>query len=137
LPFFDLTCANGHEQADVHLRIGERPPCPICGEPTETLWRASSAVIQDSIEGGILIRHGLCDPVTGAPMRYDSKSDIAREAKRRGLVNYVTHQTAPDSDKSSHTTPWTLPPPPGVDPRPTCMLSPEEQRIRHEEWMAA
>lgn len=106
MPFYDLVCGNGHEQIDLLLKIGERPPCPQCGEPTETLWRSANSVIQDSIEGGILIRHGLCDPETGEPRRYYSHSEIAAEAKRRGMTNIVRHVPQPGSDKSKFTTRW-------------------------------
>lgn len=85
MPCYDLTCPSGHEQIDVFLRLGERPPCPTCGAATSTLWRQTSNVIQDSIEGGVLIRHGLTGP-NGEPVRYYSKKEMAVEAKRRGLV---------------------------------------------------
>jgi len=106
MPFYDLTCPNKHEQVDVYLKLGERPPCPQCGEPTETLWRKSSGIIPDDIPGGILIEHGLCDPVTGEPRRYYSRSEIAKEAARRGLVNHVEHVSGYGTDKSKHTTRW-------------------------------
>lgn len=86
MPNYDLICENGHEQRDILLRVGERPPCPECGETTSTLWSGGN-VISDEIPGGVLIHNGLCDPLTGAPVRYYSKSAIEREAKRRGLVN--------------------------------------------------
>lgn len=105
MPIYDLTCKNEHIQRDVILKIGERPPCPTCGATTETLWDTPGTVIQDSIEGGILIEHGLCN-ADGSPRRYYSKSEIAAEAKRRGLVNIVRHATAPGTDKSKHTSRW-------------------------------
>lgn len=105
MPFFDLTCANNHEQIDVFLKVGERPPCPECGEPTETLWRTTAQVIDDSIPGGIWIRNGLCNE-DNTPRRYDSHSEIAKEAKRRGLVNWVDHVTPQGTDKAKHTTKW-------------------------------
>lgn len=108
MPIYDLTCPEGHEQIDVLLKLGERPPCPQCGQPTETLWRSASSVIADDIPGGIEIRHGLCNE-DGTPRRYYSKSEMAKEAARRGLVNYVTHTTDPrsGSDKNPHTKRWT------------------------------
>jgi hypothetical protein len=83
MPFYDLTCKNNHEQIDVLLKLGERPPCPICGEATSTLWRASSNVITDDIPGGLEIRHGICNE-DGTPRKYYSKSEIVKEAKRKG-----------------------------------------------------
>jgi hypothetical protein len=107
MPMYDLVCENGHEQLDKLLGLGERPPCPECGTPTSTLWRNSNNVVGDDIPGGVLIFHGICNP-DGSPCRYYSKSDMAKEAKRRGLVNLVEHKTDPKSgsDKNPHTTRW-------------------------------
>lgn len=82
-------------------------PCTACGEPTVRAWLTKPAnVIGDDIPGGVLIRHGLCNE-DGSPRRYYTKSDIAAEAKRRGLVNVVRHAPETrDSDKSRHTTRW-------------------------------
>jgi hypothetical protein len=63
-------------------------------------------VIPDDIPGGVEIRHGLADPVTGEPVRYYSKSEMRREAKRRGLINLVEHVPQRGSDKSPHTVRW-------------------------------
>jgi hypothetical protein len=105
MPIYDLVCANGHEQVDVLLKIGERPPCPECGSETSTLWRSSAGVIPDDIPGGVEIKHGLCNP-DGSPRRFYSKTEIAREASRRGLVNHVEHVTGRGTDKNPHTTRW-------------------------------
>lgn len=73
--------------------------CPL--EP-----RRANSVISDGIPGGLEIRHGLCN-ADGSPRRYDYKSEIAAEAKRRGMTNYVTHETrGTGSDKSKHTSRW-------------------------------
>jgi hypothetical protein len=72
--------------------------CPL--EP-----RKSALVIADEIPGGVLIKHGLCD-ANGDPVRYYSKSAIAAEAKKRGLVQRVEHVPLRGSDKSPHTTRW-------------------------------
>lgn len=45
-------------------------------------------VRQDSIEGGLWIAHGLCNP-DGSPRRYDSRSEITRECAKRGLVRWT------------------------------------------------
>lgn len=73
--------------------------CPYEPRPS------GGAVIDDSIPGGLVIRHGLCNE-DGTPRRYDSKSEIALEAKRRGMVNYVRHQPPKGTDKSRHTSRW-------------------------------
>lgn len=107
MPLFDLICSNGHEQIDIWAnRYDDRPTCPICGQTTDTLWRSPAAVIGDDIPGGVEIRHGLCNE-DGSPRKYYSKSEINREAKRRGLRNHVEHVTPPGTDKSKHTTRWT------------------------------
>ena len=106
MPMYDLTCPQGHEQLDVLLKLGERPPCPTCGEPTETLWRTCTrGVIPDDIPGGILIKNGICNE-DGSPRRYYSRSEMKREADRRGLANIVTHVPPPGSDKSKETVRW-------------------------------
>lgn len=57
----------------------------------------------DDIPGGLLVEHGICNP-DGTPRRYYSKSEMAREAKRRGLTNWVEHKPDNrDTDKSAHT----------------------------------
>jgi hypothetical protein len=72
--------------------------CPL--EP-----RRASAVIGDDIPGGVLIEHGLVN-ADGSPRRYYSKSEMAAEAKRRGLLNLVEHKGTRGSDRSPHTTRW-------------------------------
>lgn len=77
------------------IRMGEHPFCPHGFGQVMT--------ISDSIPGGIEIRHGLCN-LDGTPRRYDSHSEIAKEAAKRGMTNVVTHISPPDSDKSKQTT---------------------------------
>lgn len=111
MPMYDRLCIDPNcntELIDCWEPI-EAPsvPCTKCGKPTERAWIGKpSNVIGDAIPGGIWIRHGLCDPETGAPRKYYSKSEIAAEAKRRGLVNRVEHTPTPGSDRSQHTTKW-------------------------------
>ena len=63
MPIYDRVCSNSHELIDCYEPItAPEVACPECGEPTERAWLTRSpGVIQDSIEGGIWIRHGLCD----------------------------------------------------------------------------
>jgi hypothetical protein len=49
--------------------------------------RVAPAVRQDTIEGGLLIAHGLCHP-DGTPRRYDSRTEIRQEAAARGLIQW-------------------------------------------------
>lgn len=105
MPFYDLTCPEGHEQRDLLLKLGERPPCPTCGGPTSTLWQKSASVVGDDIPGGVEVRHGICHE-DGSPRRFYSKSEMAKEAKRRGVVNTVRHIGEQGSDKSSKTSRW-------------------------------
>lgn len=53
--------------------------CPLEPRRTYVVMR------QDSIEGGLTIEHGLCNP-DGTPRTYYSRSEMAQEAKRRGLM---------------------------------------------------
>lgn len=84
MPIYDLVCPAGHEQLDAYLKLGERPPCPVCGKATATLWRASANVIPDDIPGGILINHGICND-DGTPKRYYTKSSMLAAAAAKGL----------------------------------------------------
>lgn len=84
------------------------PPCAACGGLLERDYAyasAAAAVIDDSIPGGLLIRHGLCWP-DGTPRRFDSRTEIRRAEKEAGLTNHVEHKPTPGSDKSPHTTRW-------------------------------
>lgn len=87
------------DKCQKELVVGEWPFCPH--------GMGNSNVIPDDIPGGIEIRNGLCNP-DGSPRRYYSKTEINAEAKKRGLINMVTHVTDPrtGSDKNPHTTRW-------------------------------
>ena len=107
MPIYDLICKNGHEQRDKYLKMGEKPPCPECGEPTDTLWDSPANVVGDDIPGGMWVYHGLCNE-DGTPRKYYSKSEMDKEAAKRGLTRIVEHVTDPrsGSDKSKHTKRW-------------------------------
>jgi len=108
MPMYDRKCTGcGAIEYDV-LEPIEAPAsaCNTCGSVTERAWLGrGAAVVDDSIPGGLEIKHGLCHP-DGTPRRFDSKSEIAREAKRTGWVNYVVHEGSRGSDKSKHTSRW-------------------------------
>lgn len=88
-----VTC----EKCGKELRLGEHPFCPH--------GFGTSGVQDDTIVGGMLMLHGICNP-DGSPKRYDSKTDIARAAEKAGLLNYVKHEPPPGTDKSRHTVRW-------------------------------
>lgn len=64
------------EKCGHDMQIGEYPFCPH--------EVGSNVAIGDDIPGGIMIEHGLCHP-DGTPKRYDTKSAIARDAKKADL----------------------------------------------------
>lgn len=83
------------------------PAMARCGTPMirKHLATQRGTIIGDEIPGGVLIHNGLCNP-DGTPRRYDSRSEINREAKKRGYENHVQHIGEQGSDKSRHTTRW-------------------------------
>src|SRR5262245_19016640 len=107
MPMYDRICTSCRAQF-IDLLEPITPPTVTCncGGTTERAWLSKpSAVIGDECD--ITIEHGLCDAVTGEPVRYTSKAEIAAEAKRRGLTPYVRHVPfSKGSDKSPHTTNW-------------------------------
>lgn len=56
--------------------------CPL--EPR----RSGITVRQDTIEGGVLIAHGICNP-DGTPKRYDSRSAIRQACAVKGLIPWT------------------------------------------------
>lgn len=63
--------------------------CIVCGGRLEEVFEdgpvQSHGIMRDGIPGGLEIRHGLCN-ADGTPRRYDSMTDIRREAARRGMT---------------------------------------------------
>lgn len=107
MPMFDRACPDGHTLIDCFEPVtAPDVACPECGQPTSRVWLSkAAAVIQDSIEGGVWIAHGIGNP-DGSPRQYFSKAEMAAEAKRRGLVNWVEHAPRKGTDRSPHTTRW-------------------------------
>ena len=97
-----VDCEKVHE--DVLLRENvEIPRCSNCGGALERVLLGHSGYVHgDDIPGGIWIKNGICNP-DGTPRRYDSKSEMRREAKARGLVTMVKHEGGRGHDKSCHT----------------------------------
>lgn len=50
--------------------------------------RVSIAMRQDTIEGGVMIAHGLCN-ADGSPRRFDSRSEIRQACAVKGLVPWT------------------------------------------------
>jgi hypothetical protein len=105
---YDQKCTACEWAAEIWANPFENPACPKCGAATDRNWGASgqtAAIAADEIPGGVWIQHGICNE-DGTPRKYYSKSEMALEAKRRGLTNVVTHVTRPGTDKSEHTSRW-------------------------------
>lgn len=84
-----------------------RGSCDNCGTALVDVegirYGAAPGVIGDECD--VLVRHGLCNE-DGSARRYTSKSEMKREAWKRGLQSHVEHKPLPGSDKSPHTTRW-------------------------------
>lgn len=107
MPMYDKKCSGcGTIHTDIYEPINTPPIQCACGGRLERVWlQGPPSVIGDEIPGGIWIKHGLVHD-DGSPMQFFSKSDIAKEAKRRGLVNWVEHAPPKGHDRSKHTTRW-------------------------------
>lgn len=81
----DIICSTcDYRDYDVWLEAGHYPSCPNCHTTMNRLWTSTASAIGDDIPGGIMIEHGLCYP-DGSPRRYDSKKQIYKDAKAKGL----------------------------------------------------
>lgn len=92
-------CGDAHADVWIDTEAPNYGTCKTCRIPMERHRRYAQATAthSDSYRGGIWIEHGLCHR-DGTPRRYDSQTEIDREAKRRGLVNLVEHA---DSDRNA------------------------------------
>lgn len=75
------------KQIDLYIEAGHYPLCE-CGAQTERLWSFRGSLRKDSIEGGLVIHHGLCNE-DGSPRTYYSQSEIDRECAKRGLMRWT------------------------------------------------
>lgn len=110
MPLYSYACPACNTQFDRISTIAARneQDCDTCKARLERVYTAETgAVIGDDIPGGYVVRHGLVN-ADGSPRTFYSKSEMAKEAKRRGLINYVVHTPIPKSgsDKSVHTVKW-------------------------------
>lgn len=106
MKMIDMHCpACETRHIDVLLREGNwAPECLTCHVPLVRICIGgmAAAVHGDDIPGGVWIRNGICN-LDGTPRRYDSHSEMRREAKARGLVNFVEHVGTKGGDKNRHT----------------------------------
>lgn len=106
----DIACgACGTTMEDAYLDWNEPYPFCTCGTRMGRKFTAcagaSPTVIQDSIEGGIDIRHGICND-DGTPKRYYSRTEIRNAARAKGLTwGHDDNYHVPDrgSDRNKHT----------------------------------
>lgn len=109
MPVFDRKCdLCGAVSLDrLEPSVTSDPNCLSCaGGVSRRVWlpgQKANSVIGDGCD--VSVRHGLCN-ADGSPRRYTSKSEMAAEAKKRGLVNHVTHMGTQGGDKSRHTSRW-------------------------------
>jgi hypothetical protein len=77
--------------------------CDRCYKPTDAgphglglcpleSRRIAPVVKQDTIEGGLVIEHGLCNE-DGTPRTYYSRTEIRQECERRGLIPWSDMHT--------------------------------------------
>ena len=108
---YDYRCSCcGYEQIDVWepIYVPKRHHDSFCNGLMERSWlqtHKAPGVISDDIPGGVEITHGLCNS-DGTPHRYYSKTEMRREATKRGLTNLVEHKGSKGSNKSPHTQRW-------------------------------
>jgi hypothetical protein len=96
-----FVCACGQTITAWRWNTEANPVCPTCHltmdeAGTITLGRAPG-VFSDSIPGGVMIRHALCNP-DGTPKRYDSMTAIREAAARRGYTLYGETPNPPNAD---------------------------------------
>jgi putative FmdB family regulatory protein len=104
MPLYDVECVECGTVCEVYAQVNDRAvACRDCGAPTERVWQGRApAAIGDSLPGGARWIENLGDK----PVFVESKSQLNREMRDRGLQQYVRHQGGPHSDKSRHTTRW-------------------------------
>ncbi len=109
MPLYDRRCGTCSLRRDdcYEQSTTSDYPC-VCGGvmlriPMTSNPGAMGRAIGDECD--TVVRHGLCNP-DGSPRRYTSKSEMRKEATKRGLVNHVEHKTEPGTDRSKFTQKW-------------------------------
>lgn len=83
---FDQQCNDCGQVAEVLCEPFTTVACPACGsDRTERVWR-SIRVLPDDIPGGLVIEN-----LGPEPVKVYSRSELKREAEKRGLVQRVRH----------------------------------------------
>lgn len=129
MPVYDRICEKcGAVKLDLMepMHVTYELVCDCGGVMKRGFTQRSTTVIPDSIPGGFLAKHGICED-DGTPKRYDSKSEMKAAAAARGLENMVRHVPLPGTDKSPHTVRWT-----------GARILSEEERVAHmrAQWEA-
>lgn len=112
MPIYDRRCLScGQIKPDCFEPLSAPDPQCGCGGVLQRVLLPGRLhhVAPDSIPGGMLVKHGICNP-DGTPRRYDSYSEMRRVAKEMGLQNVVRHAPLPGTDKSKHTQQWVAAP---------------------------
>ena len=111
MPRYDVECTVcGHEAEVVAHWSDKWVPCratladgTVCGAETERVWKGKApAVIDDQLIGGAKFIENL----DVKPVWCESKTQLKREAKARGLVQVDRHACLPGTDKAKYTTKW-------------------------------
>lgn len=104
MPMFDMKCPDCGATFDMFVRIGEEKSC-TCGGLLEKVWLPGNANSVIGDECDIYVKHGLCH-ADGTPKRFTSKSEMNKEAEKRGFTNVVEHKGFKGRDTSPHTSRW-------------------------------
>lgn len=112
MPMYDRRCETCDTvREDILEPVGKfgPVPCECGGSLVRTIatgkFHRSTGVTPDGIVGGVVIRHGICNP-DGSPRTYHSRSEMRRVARDFGMQSMVRHAPIPGTDKSPHTTRW-------------------------------
>lgn len=130
-----LACPSCGRQSEQVVDRSEGAPPVVCSAcqvelvAPGALAPKSPTIVDDVLWGGPQWVHNIADK----PIFVETKTEYRALLAAHGMKQKVRHVPVPGTDKSPVTTSWNIGPPPGVDPRPFCMLTPDEQRIRRQE----
>lgn len=97
MPRYDQHCLSCHWEGEIWAAPFEMPPCPVCGQTTERLWRGRRMIVRDEIPGGLTVENYGPHPVT-----FYSHSERRRYMKEHGLVERAQFCPVPGTDRSAH-----------------------------------